>query len=148
MIAYKDSLFGFHLIFRVHGSAVWKASLPALLSTFILLVYELLSEFGIENNYLNRITEHVYTITAYVSFFSFLLTFRLNFAYQRVSTLPSTVQYLILWCSLLMDTSNFLFLSYMVFVSKVVLGRCHCCTSHAFEMARYSNIIGCLPLSV
>lgn len=83
MITYEDSLFGFRLIFRVHGSAVWKASLPALFSTLMLLLYIKISGGTIEDNHLNRVTENVYTIGAYIAFFGTLLTFRLNFAYSR-----------------------------------------------------------------
>ena len=86
LVTYKNSLFGFHLIFRVHGSAVWKASLPAVFSTLILLAYVEIWGKDIEENYLTRVTENVYTIGAFISFFSFLLTFRLNFAYARVSS--------------------------------------------------------------
>lgn len=57
MITYDNSLFGFSLIFRVHGSAVWKASLPALFSTLGLLLYVLLSGNPIDDNEKIRVTE-------------------------------------------------------------------------------------------
>jgi len=83
MITYKNSLFGFSLIFHVHGSALWQAMVPALLSTLVLLIIVYTTEAPIENSVDSRLTDHVYTIGAYIAFFSFLLTFRLNFAYQR-----------------------------------------------------------------
>jgi hypothetical protein len=46
MIVYADSLFGFHLIFRVHGSAVWKACVPALISSIGMLLYDYIYGHG------------------------------------------------------------------------------------------------------
>ncbi|CAB9506660.1 Bestrophin, RFP-TM, chloride channel [Seminavis robusta] len=87
MIVYENSLFGFSLIFRVHGSALWKACVPALCSTAGILIYHaLFIDWDVLQRGQGRHTgpfDHPYPITCYVAFFSFLLTFRLNFAYQR-----------------------------------------------------------------
>ena len=54
MIQYENSLFGFSLIFRVHGSALWKAVAPALISTGILLIYVYSTGFDVnEKSYKN-----------------------------------------------------------------------------------------------
>ena len=88
MITYKTSNFGFNLILRVHGSAVWKAFLPALFSTGVLPLYLYLAGWEVEKNTIyndNKFMDHPYVIGAFIAFFSFLLSFRLNYAYQRVS---------------------------------------------------------------
>jgi predicted membrane chloride channel (bestrophin family) len=80
MIIYESGSLGLSKLGRVHGSAVYKVFLPALFSTGILLVYEY-SPFDPTNE--EGLAQNPYTIGAYIGFFSFLLTFRLNFAYQR-----------------------------------------------------------------
>lgn len=85
MIPYDSSLLGFGLILRVHGSALWKAFIPACFSTLLVILYVYTTGFDIhETSYKNTgAFVHPYVITAYITFFSFLLTFRLNYAYQR-----------------------------------------------------------------
>ncbi|KAL7562992.1 hypothetical protein ACA910_018629 [Epithemia clementina (nom. ined.)] len=78
MIQYENSSFGFLNLLRVHGSPVYKVLLPTFLSTGFLLV---LDYFRKDDGY--RFVQHPYAIGAFVGFFSFLLTFRLNFAYSR-----------------------------------------------------------------
>jgi predicted membrane chloride channel (bestrophin family) len=80
MIIYESGSLGLSKLGRVHGSAVYKVVLPALFSTGIVLVYEY-SNFDPTNK--TGSVQNPYTIGAYIGFFSFLLTFRLNFAYQR-----------------------------------------------------------------
>jgi len=121
------------------GSAVWKASLPALFSTLVLLLYLYRDggDMNIRENEENRLVNRTYfvpeflysveycsrpagisynhtffsiaepyAIGAYIAFFSFLLTFRLNFAYQRVrnilvytSSMHLVVRLLFYWAS-------------------------------------------------
>jgi len=80
MITYESDLFGVNLLARVHGSAVYKNVLPALFSTGILLIIEYTHSRPFRED---RIVEHPYGVGAFIGFFSFLLAFRLNFAYQR-----------------------------------------------------------------
>ena len=80
MIRYKSDLFGLRTLLFWNGSAAFRAFLPALFSTGLLLVYEyaLGDEYGGRN-----VIVHPYVITVFITFFSFLLTIRLNYSYQR-----------------------------------------------------------------
>jgi hypothetical protein len=80
MIRYKSDLFGLRTLYVWHGSASFRAFLPALCSTGLLLVYNyfLGEEFEGEVE-----VKHPYVITVFIAFFSFLLTIRLNYSYQR-----------------------------------------------------------------
>jgi predicted membrane chloride channel (bestrophin family) len=80
MIIYESGSLGLSKLGRVHGSAVYKVIFPALFSTCMVLVFEY-SGFDPTNE--KGSVHNPYTIGAYIGFFSFLLTFRLNFAYQR-----------------------------------------------------------------
>lgn len=78
MIRYTGGAFGFNILFRLHGSAVFKSLLPAIISS---MVYLLLFEYtDVEDE---EIFEHPYPMGALVSAFSFLLVFRANFSYNR-----------------------------------------------------------------
>jgi hypothetical protein len=77
MINYESGTFGLMLLRRTHGSALYKAFLPSLLSTICT---------GFFNKFRKNdlpIARHADTIAVFVIFFSLLLTFRLNYAYQR-----------------------------------------------------------------
>lgn len=77
MITYDSGTFGLTLLRRTHGSALYKAILPSLISTLCA---------GIYNKYRKSdqpIARNADTIALLVIFFSLLLTFRLNYAYQR-----------------------------------------------------------------
>jgi predicted membrane chloride channel (bestrophin family) len=84
MITYSAAqLFGFNLLLRIHGSPVYKVIIPTTCSTVFLIVLCLYRE---PNNNVDEEDDMVsdpYTVGALVSFFSFLLTFRLNFSYGR-----------------------------------------------------------------
>ena len=84
MITYDNSLFGINVLCRIHGSAAYKACIPALFSSALILIYIKISDNQIsENNDHRLVGSHPYTVGSFVAFFSFLLTFRLNYAYQR-----------------------------------------------------------------
>jgi hypothetical protein len=88
-----------HNLTRLHGSAAYKVIIPAFLSTLVLLLYDYIQAYERRNDLLAGFASaetdkfgetkgvdwivHPYAIGAFVSFFSFLLTFRLNFAYGR-----------------------------------------------------------------
>lgn len=79
MIVYQSGMFGIWNLFRMHGSPVYKVALPTIGSTaFLLFLAYVDTEFDRK-----RDIQHPYPLTAFIGFFSFLLTFRLNFAYQR-----------------------------------------------------------------
>lgn len=77
MIIYDPGPFGLSHLTRVHGSAVYKTALPALFSTGVLLFFD---RYRREEG---KVVQHPYAIGAFISFFSFLLTFKLNYGYQR-----------------------------------------------------------------
>ena len=82
MIVCESGLFGIADLRRVHGSAVYKTLVPALTSTGFFLLFHYTwyrHNYDIDN----RLVRHPYTIGVFVAFFSFLLTFRLNYGYQR-----------------------------------------------------------------
>ncbi|CAJ1941221.1 unnamed protein product [Cylindrotheca closterium] len=89
MITYGGGAFGFEVLFRLHGSAIWKSLTLAVLSCGIYLLLYFYS--GVPENYVADATDpnkvvlfdHPYPIGALVSAFSFLLVFRANFAYHR-----------------------------------------------------------------
>lgn len=78
MIIDDQGIFGWKGLSRIHGSAVYKTVLPALLSTSVLVVYNIHRQSAA-----NKVVQDPLTIGALISFFSFSLTFRLNYAYQR-----------------------------------------------------------------
>lgn len=89
MITYESGTFGLTLLRRTHGSALYKAILPSLISTLCA---------GIYNKYRKSdqpVAQHAYTIAVLVIFFSLLLTFRLNYAYQRYWEAASAIHLMI-----------------------------------------------------
>jgi predicted membrane chloride channel (bestrophin family) len=82
MITYAASqLFGFNLLLRLHGSPVYKVIIPTTCSTVFLIVLCLYRDTS--NMDEHDVVGDPYAVGALVSFFSFLLTFRLNFSYGR-----------------------------------------------------------------
>ncbi len=79
MIIYSNSgVFASKILFRLHGSAVFKSCTPALLSSIIyiaLFQYTKINELDL--------LDHPYPIGSLVTAFSFLLIFRANFSYNR-----------------------------------------------------------------
>jgi predicted membrane chloride channel (bestrophin family) len=76
MIPYEKSFLNINLIFRVHGSPIWRAFLPAIISTALFFVLEL---YFVED--LNL--EHPYAVGVLISSVSFLFVFRANAGYNR-----------------------------------------------------------------
>ncbi|GKY97579.1 hypothetical protein MPSEU_000716400 [Mayamaea pseudoterrestris] len=78
MIRYEAGPFGLNVLWRLHGSAVFKSIVPALGSSVIyLLLFELTNE---ENELLFL---HPYPIGALIAALTFLLSYRATFAYNR-----------------------------------------------------------------
>ena len=84
MITYKSDVFGLKTLFIWHGSAVFRAVVPAGVSTCIMIPIRYWYEVKITAVENRRLIEHPYVITVFIAFFSFLLAFRLNYSYQRV----------------------------------------------------------------
>lgn len=83
MITYQGGTFGFVILFRLHGSAVLKAVIPAVISTMVLVVMTQAANRPIQDNVEKRYIQHPYAVGALIAFFTFLITFRANFAYNR-----------------------------------------------------------------
>eukprot|EP00536_Pseudo-nitzschia_multiseries_P001426 jgi/Psemu1/250553/estExt_Genewise1Plus.C_180172 len=83
MIIYDRSAFGWRLIFRAHGSAVYRSVLPSAIAVAIFFLYR---KFNTEStgigNGANDIL-HPYAVGVLVSSATFLLIFKLSQAYNR-----------------------------------------------------------------
>lgn len=80
MIKYNSGAFGILVLLRLHGSAAFKSLTPALLSTFIYILM-----WHVTDLETNPIFDHPYPMGALMVAFSFLLTFKASFSYNRVS---------------------------------------------------------------
>ena len=86
MITYTSGSFGFSILFRLHGSAVFRALTPATISSGIFVVLYVFLELQED-----EILLHPYPIGALVSILSFLLAYRANFSYARYWESMTTV---------------------------------------------------------
>ena len=86
-----------------HGSPVFKVILPTTVSTcFLLFISWARTKLDDEGS-----TGHPYSVGAFMGFFSFLLTFRLNYAYQRYWEAATAVhQMLSKWVSIFLSLSH------------------------------------------
>jgi hypothetical protein len=90
MIKYKSDVFGLKTLLIWHGSAVYRALLPATCSTIFMFILKRYMNGSWEDaeEILDarelKVVQEPYTITVFIAFFSFLLAFRLNYSYQRV----------------------------------------------------------------
>lgn len=82
MIVYRHGSQIYQTLFRVHGSALYKGGAPAVVSTVFLLVLEYC--FDDPNSEIEeRWFTHPYPIAAMIAMFTFLLTFKTSFSYNR-----------------------------------------------------------------
>jgi hypothetical protein len=88
MIIYSSDLFGLKQLTIWHGSAVFRAIVPAMFSTGMLFAY---GRLWTENDDAADVL-HPYVMTVFITSFSFLLAFRLNYSYQRVRTYSCYVE--------------------------------------------------------
>ena len=80
MIPYQGGIFGFAILARVHGSAIYKATTPAFISAVIYVVLY----FAVPQRIWHHpLFEHPYPTTALVTAFTFLLVFRANCEYKK-----------------------------------------------------------------
>mmetsp|Transcript_5464 Transcript_5464/g.16147 ORF Transcript_5464/g.16147 Transcript_5464/m.16147 type:complete len:660 (+) Transcript_5464:436-2415(+) len=82
MITYRRSLFGLNLIFRVHGSAVYRSILPSLCGVVIYLAIRLPDQDG-DDSKRNDDVSHPYALGVLIASTTFLLVFRANQGYAR-----------------------------------------------------------------
>ena len=82
MITYDSSSFGIFLFMRLHGSAVLKAFTPSILSTAGMVAVYYFTDIDFATR---EVIIHPYVIGCIMAAFTFLLVFRANFSYHRVS---------------------------------------------------------------
>ena len=85
MIEYGRELFGIRSLGRLHGSAVVRAQVPSIFSTIVLISSAYLFDIRVQENDAKRLIQHPYVIQLLTVFVTFILAFRANFAYGRVS---------------------------------------------------------------
>lgn len=78
MITYDKSPFGINLLFRFHGSAIYRGAIPGFLSAVALVLYRVFAEGESRNG-----IQHPYAVGVLVGSLSFLLIFRVQIAYAR-----------------------------------------------------------------
>jgi predicted membrane chloride channel (bestrophin family) len=79
MIPYDKNFLGLNLIFRVHGSPIYRAAIPGIISTLIFLCIEIYISVQDED----KVLSHPYGVGVLISSVSFLIVFRANYGYQR-----------------------------------------------------------------
>eukprot|EP00980_Cylindrotheca_fusiformis_P024506 scaffold11977_cov107-Cylindrotheca_fusiformis.AAC.1 len=82
MITYNRSAFGLNLVFRVHGSAVYRSILPSLLSVAIFFLIHFRYKYGQQLSDQQELG-HPYAIGVLVGSVSFLIVFRASQGYAR-----------------------------------------------------------------
>jgi ABC-type multidrug transport system permease subunit len=87
MIEYGRELFGLRSLGRLHGSAVVRAQVPSIFSSIVLIFSAYFFDIDIQENDEKRLIQHPYVIQLLTVFVTFILAFRANFAYARVSPL-------------------------------------------------------------
>lgn len=88
MITYDRSAFGLNLLFRVHGSAIYRSIIPGILAVLTLLLIRYLQNggdggtFNASERDVNDL-QHPYAIGILVASISFLIVFRASQGYNR-----------------------------------------------------------------
>mmetsp|Transcript_23111 Transcript_23111/g.48752 ORF Transcript_23111/g.48752 Transcript_23111/m.48752 type:complete len:94 (-) Transcript_23111:132-413(-) len=83
MIDYFKGIYGINLLFRVHGSALYKGSLVGMLSVLVYLAIVLRWQMnGMEKGLADEL-DHPYGVGVLVTSVTFLIIFRANNGYQR-----------------------------------------------------------------
>jgi Bestrophin, RFP-TM, chloride channel len=111
MITYESSgALGLQLLGRFHGSAVYKVLIPVLLSTaFLVFVHCVL-------HYDEKTVPHPFPYGALIGFVSLLLTFNLNFAYQRYMEAETALHSMhSKWLDMAIQTAAFHYQNYKQF---------------------------------
>ena len=84
MIKYNDGAYGLKVLLRLHGSAVFKSLTPAVLSSVVYLICFHYTDLKAEADGGTPVFDHPYPMGALILAFSFLLTFKMSFSYNRV----------------------------------------------------------------
>ena len=85
MITYDRSAFGLNLVFRVHGSAAYRAVIPGALSVVVLLLirYFRNGDGTFDSDHADNDLQHPYAVGILVASTTFLIVFRANQGYNR-----------------------------------------------------------------
>jgi len=81
MIEYTKGLYGLNLLLRVHGSAVFKASIPGIISALLYLLIHFRWNPSFDTD--QSAFEHPAAVGVFVTSVTFLIVFRANNGYQR-----------------------------------------------------------------
>ena len=81
MIIYDKGAFGLNLFTRFRGSAVYKAVIPGVVSVLFFMLLQWLYSGSTDPEDL----DHPYVVGVIITSVSFIIIFRTNNAYQRVS---------------------------------------------------------------
>ena len=81
MIDYFKGVYGINLLFRIHGSALYKGSIAGFISVLIYLLIEL--QWNGVGGHVPDDLDHPYGVGVLISSVSLLIVFRANFGYQR-----------------------------------------------------------------
>mmetsp|Transcript_2684 Transcript_2684/g.4053 ORF Transcript_2684/g.4053 Transcript_2684/m.4053 type:complete len:467 (-) Transcript_2684:132-1532(-) len=79
MIKYTSGAYGIQALLRFHGSAAYKALLPSLFSVLVYVVLDMVTAL----NYDPDMVQHPYALGALIVAFTFLLSFKATFSYNR-----------------------------------------------------------------
>jgi len=111
MITYDRSAFGLGLIFRAHGSAVYRSVFPSLFAVFFLFFLEFLEigkddQTGQKFSQEDKIVNHPYAVGVLVTTSTFLIVFKLNQSYNRYwEACGNTFQFMSKWMDAATHTS-------------------------------------------
>jgi len=83
MITYNRSAFGWNLIFKFHGSAIYRSVFPALIAVAFFFLYDAYVKLYIVDGKLETNVLHPYAVGVLVTTSTFLIVFRLNQSYSR-----------------------------------------------------------------
>ena len=90
MITYNRSAFGINLLFRLHGSAIYRSCVPAFFAVLFFLLIKALSNHSLielkDVSYNNEIGDnlgHPYAVGVIITGTTFLIVFRANQGYSR-----------------------------------------------------------------
>ena len=105
MIQYFRKPFGLNLLFRLNGSAVYRAMIPGMFSVaFLILIHYLWKEEELEHDELR----HPYAVGVLVATVTFLLVFRTQQAYARYWEAASAVYHMMSkWMDAIIHTASY-----------------------------------------
>ena len=108
MIQYNKGAFGVNLLFRLYGSATYRAFIPGFCSVLIYLLVRFAYRERSTSSRLSDDLDHPYAIGVLVSGASLLIVFRANFSYSRYwEAITSIHQSLSKWMDATVHTASY-----------------------------------------